>query len=264
LFKSATIRASSRSSIATTIAKPFAVGRTEVTFAEWDACVAVGACTKAPDLGWGRDDRPAINVSWDDAKQYVAWLSRVTRKQYRLLSEAGWEYAARAGNSGPYGRLNMLRQESFHTEGQQQTQAGGYLDDDGNYIPLSATPPGSQEHYSFTDSDGEAQLDRRAWYKRNSEGMTHPVGKKAANAFGLHDMHGNVSEWVEDPWHGSYEGAPLDGSQWMQDGEAAVRVVRGGSWDFNLRLLHAATRVGYGPRFRSNNVGFRLARTLNP
>jgi formylglycine-generating enzyme required for sulfatase activity len=93
-----------------------------------------------------------INVSWDDAKQYVAWLARITGKQYRLLSEAEWEYAARAGNSGRYGRLNMLRQESVHTEGQQQTQAGGHFDD-GQYIPYSDTTSGSQERYSFTDDD---------------------------------------------------------------------------------------------------------------
>jgi formylglycine-generating enzyme required for sulfatase activity len=80
------------------IAKPFAVGKTEVTFAEWDACVAAGACPKAPDVSWGRDNRPVINVSWDDAKQYTAWLSGITGKKYRLLTEAEWEYAARAGS----------------------------------------------------------------------------------------------------------------------------------------------------------------------
>jgi formylglycine-generating enzyme required for sulfatase activity len=152
-----------------TIAKPFAVGRTEVTFSEWDACVAAGACLKAADNGWGRDDQPVINVSWDDVQQYVAWLARITGKEYRLLSEAEWEYAARAGNSGRYGLLNMLRQES----------------------------------------DENVQLDQFAWYNSNSDGKTHPVGKKAANAFGLHDMHGNVFEWVEDPWHDNYEDAPL-------------------------------------------------------
>jgi formylglycine-generating enzyme required for sulfatase activity len=85
-----------------TIAKPFAVGKTEVTFAEWDACVAAGACAKAYDNGWGRDNRPVINVGWDEAKQYVAWLSGITGKEYRLLSEAEWEYAARAGTTTAY------------------------------------------------------------------------------------------------------------------------------------------------------------------
>ena len=84
-----------------TIAKPFAVGETEVTFAEWDACVAAGACA-ATTGSWGRGKQPAINVSWDDAKEYVAWLSRITGKEYRLLTEAEWEYAARAGTTTAY------------------------------------------------------------------------------------------------------------------------------------------------------------------
>jgi formylglycine-generating enzyme required for sulfatase activity len=85
-----------------TIGKPFAVGKFDVTFAEWDACVAAGACPRASDSGWGRGDRPVINVSWDDAKQYGEWLSRITGKEYRLLSEAEWEYAARAGTTTAY------------------------------------------------------------------------------------------------------------------------------------------------------------------
>jgi len=171
----------------------------------------------ASDSGWGRGDRPVINVSWYDAKQYVDWLARVTGKKYRLLSEAEWEYAARAG---------------------------------------------SRTRFSF--GDDEAQLDQHAWYGSNSGDKTHPVAKKAANAFGLHDMHGNAYEWVEDRWHNTYEGAPTDGSSWVEDGEEMVRVVHGGSWQRDPKDLRAAHRDGYPDGFRDYNIGFRLARTLNP
>ena len=86
-----------------TIAVPFAVGKYKVTFAEWDACVAGGGCTHRPDdRGWGRGTRPVIKVSWEDAQEYVRWLSRKTGKSYRLLSEAEWEYVARAGSTTKY------------------------------------------------------------------------------------------------------------------------------------------------------------------
>jgi formylglycine-generating enzyme required for sulfatase activity len=85
------------------IRKPFAIGRREVTFAEWDQCADGGACKHRPDdHGWGRGDRPAINISWDDAKLFVAWLSQKTGQKYRLPSEAEWEYAARAGTKTPF------------------------------------------------------------------------------------------------------------------------------------------------------------------
>jgi formylglycine-generating enzyme required for sulfatase activity/class 3 adenylate cyclase len=96
------------------IGQPFAVGKTHVTFAEWDGCVAAGACPNAADSGWGRDDRPVTNVTWDEAKIYLAWLAKQTGKPYRLLTEAEWEYAARAGNPGRY---------SF---GDDETQLGEY------------------------------------------------------------------------------------------------------------------------------------------
>jgi formylglycine-generating enzyme required for sulfatase activity len=83
-----------------TFQQPFAAGKFEVTFTQWDACVADGGCTHKPgDEGWGRGQRPVINVSWDDAQAYVAWLSQVTGKSYRLLSEAEYEYATRAGTT---------------------------------------------------------------------------------------------------------------------------------------------------------------------
>jgi formylglycine-generating enzyme required for sulfatase activity len=155
-----------------TLARPFAVSKYEVTFAEWDACTAGGGCNRRPsprDEGWGRGQRPVINVDWSDAKEYTAWLARKTGKTYRLLSEAEWEYAARAGTTTPYAFGNSI------------------LD----------WPAGKL----------------RAQYGAK---MTAEVGSFPANRFGLHDMHGNVWEWVEDAWHWNYEGAPTDGSEWSE------------------------------------------------
>ena len=169
------------------------------------------------DSGLGRAIRPVINVSWDDVQRYVAWFSRMTGQPYRLLSEAEWEYAARAGTT---------------------------------------------TLYSF--GDDEAALDQHAWYSENSDRQTHPVGEKKPNAFGLYDMHGNVWEWVEDHWHDNYEGAPADGSPWVKDGDVSQRVVRGGSFYDDPRDLRAANRFTQPRNARNVNVGFRLARTLNP
>ena len=196
------------------IAKPFAVGRYEVTFAEWNACLAEGGCNghRPGEKGWGRGRRPVINVSWKDAQSYVRWLSRKTGKRYRLLSEAQWEYAARAGTTGP-----------FHT--------------------------------GPTISKDQANYQRR---------LTVPVGSFPANGFGLHDVHGNVWEWVEDCWHGNYGGAPSDGGAWTSGGNCDRRVLRGGSWNDGPRYLRAANRFANWTGYRSNYIGFRVARTLAP
>ena len=175
-----------------TIASPFAVGRYEVTFAEWDACVAAGGCTHRPDdEGWGRGIRPVINISWEDAQEYMRWLSRETGKPYRLLSETEWEYVARAGTTTEYWWGN----EADHAHA--------------NY--------GKDECCEGM----AAGADR--WVN------TSPVGNFKANAFGLFDTAGNVFEWVEDCWNEHYNGAPADGSAWMS-GDCDRHVVRGGSW----------------------------------
>jgi len=205
-----------------TIARQFAVGKFEVTFTEWDACVAAGGCKHNPgDSRWGRGKRPVINVSWDDAKEYVAWLSRKTGKTYRLLTEAEWEYAARAGTTTPFstGPTITTSQANFH----------------GNY-----TYPGSG--------------------KGVYRAKTVDVGSFPPNAFGLHDMHGNVWEWVQDCWNASYSGAPSDGSAWTT-GNCSRWVLRGGSWYDDPRYLRSAARFRDTP-VRDYFAGFRVGRTL--
>ena len=207
------------------IAEPFAVGVYEVTFREWGACRRGSGCSHAPgDSGWGRGDRPVINVSWEDAKEYVRWLSRETGEEYRLLSESEWEYAARAGTTGPFHFGSTISPEQANYDG------------------------------SYTYGSG-----RKGRYRER----TLPVGSFSANGFGLHDMHGNVWEWVEDCSHDSYRGAPSDGRAWTAGGDCDRRVLRGGSWYFKPRYLRSANRYWYGSGLRNYYVGFRVARTLD-
>ena len=213
-----------------TISQPFAVGKFEVTFAEWDACVAAGGCKgyRPDDEGWGRGQRPVINVTWRDVKRYVAWLSQETGKRYRLLTEAEWEYAARAG---------------------------------------------TRTAYHWDVSVGRNRANCNGCGSRWDDDRTAPVGSFSANGFGLHDTSGNVSEWVEDCWHGNYAGAPSDGSASRAGWEAVppgqmkicrLRVVRGGSWNFIPSFLRSASRDNRDPVNPSYHVGFRVARTLAP
>ena len=208
-----------------TIGEAFAVGVHEVTFAEWDACRRGGGCSHTPDdKGWGRGSRPIINVSWEDAQEYVRWLSRETGKRYRLLTESEWEYVARAGTTTP-----------FH---------------------YGATITTEQANYNGSYRYGSG---RKGIFRRK----TMPVSSFPANAFGLHDVHGNVWEWVEDCWHQSYRGAPADGSAWTSGGDCARPVLRGGSWFSTPQNLRSAFRSRYPTGFRIGYVGFRVARTLN-
>lgn len=206
------------------ISGPFGVGKFEVTFAEWDACVVAGACRYQPgDLGWGRGRRPTINVPWDAIdKQYLPWLSRKTGQPYRLLSEAEWEYVARAGTTTPFSTGPTITTDQANFNG-SRTYGG--------------SPIGKFRQ------------------------KTTEVGLFQANAFGLHDLHGNVWEWVKDCWHANYQNAPADGSAWIAD-DCSNRVMRGGSWGADPEHIRSAVREQGAPEFQSPYLGFRVARGL--
>ena len=203
------------------ITEPFAVSKFEVTFENWDTCYELHGCRIRPDdYGWGRANRPVIGVDWDDAEQYVSWLSKQTGKGYRLLSEAEWEYAARAGTTTAYSWGDEVKK------------------------------------------DGKAMADCFNCGSPWDDKETAPVGLFAPNAFGLHDMLGNVWEWVEDCYHASYDGAPKNGSAWT-DGDCKERVSRGGSWgDLPQVLLRSAFRLRSPTVTRYEGLGFRVGRTL--
>lgn len=192
---------------------PFAIGRYEVTFAEYDACVAARGCSRLPnDQGWGRARRPVVDVSWNDAMQYVAWLSQHTGHRYTLPSESEWEFAARAGTSTPW-----------HT-------GRAILTDDANIL--------------------------------NAFAKTVTVGAYRPNAFGLHDVHGNVSEWVLDCVDTGYVGVPNDGAAATSGDCASSRVTRGGSFLNEPAAVRSAFRSRGPQNARGNGLGFRVARAL--
>jgi len=201
-----------------TITKPFAVSKFDVTFAEWDACVSAGGCPRTIDGGMGRGTKPVVNVAWGDVQQYVAWVSKITGRSYRLLTEAEWEYAARAGSTTNYYWGNEIGRGNANCNG------------------------------CGSKWDGQ---------------QTSPVGSFASNAFGLYDMAGNVSQWVQDCWYTTHHGAPTDGSArtW---GDCSERVARGGSWAELPALVESVWRESYSANYSDNTIGFRVGRTLTP
>ena len=248
-----------------TFAAPFALGVYEVTVAEFgrfvdetgyrtdaerdakSGCATVEFLTRNKwkytawrswrDLEYEIEGgQPVVCVSWNDAKEYAAWLSENTGMPYRLPSESEWEYAARSGS------------ETKYHFGNDETQLCAY----GNVADETPLPNGYTWTKKAACSDGAVYPTRAGTYR--------------PNAFGLYDMHGNVWEWTEDCWNDSYAGALSDGSAWLT-GNCTVRVLRGGSWNIDPSYLRAAYRFGntmVDSGSRDLSVGFRVARTLAP
>jgi len=199
--------------------KAFEISRYAVTFEQWDACVKDGGCTHMPlDHGWGRGRQPVVDISWEDANQYVHWLNTKTRSRFRLPSEAEWEYAARGGRA-------------------------------------TTRYWGDQIDKNRANCDGCGS--------RWDNNRPAPGGSFAPNPFGLHDMLGNVWQWVEDCWHESYAGAPRDGVAWIGNGDCNERVARGGSWNYTRRFIRNAVRDRFNAALRFYDLGFRVARSDN-
>lgn len=198
------------------IEKPYAVGRFEVTFEEWDACVQDSICQRTPgDQSWGKGRRPVININWYEIQDFANWLQRKSGKRYRLLSESEWEYAARARN---------------------------------------------EDRYSWGSEIGQGKAVCSGCGSRWDDRQTAPVGTFEANGFGLHDMHGNVTEWVEDPFNNDYSGAPSDGTI-AKSGYNKVH--RGGGWNSYTTDIRSASRGFYTTLHRDSGLGFRVARDLD-
>lgn len=212
-------------------AKPFAIGKYEVTFDEWDACVAAKACETVGDDGWGRGRRPVLYVNFEMAMGYAKWLTQKTGQQYRVPSEAEWEYAARGGSTTRwFWGEDSKRACEFANVGDESVK---------------------QEHPDWPRHDCN-----------DGYAKTAPVGSFKPNGFGLHDTVGNVWEWVEDCYNSSYEGAPADGRAWVT-GDCVKRIDRGGGWYNKPEAVRSGLRyAGDDPTRRNNTLGFRVVRTV--
>ena len=189
----------------------FAIGRMEVTYDDWKLCVSADSCRELEDTHWGRGRLPVVLVSREDAKIYTRWLSKRSGRQYRLPTEAEWEYAARAGTNSQFVTGNSIgaREANFAKAVERAVEVGSY-------------PP---------------------------------------NAWGLYDVHGNVSEWVQDCWHSSYHGAPSGPGSWTEE-HCKFGVVRGGAWKDVIDSIRLAARSRIRVDQRLLHIGFRVARDL--
>jgi formylglycine-generating enzyme required for sulfatase activity len=188
--------------------------------------------------------RPVEQVSFKDAQRFLERVNeRVPKLDLVLPSEAQWEYACRAGmETATYaGAMSIVGEHNAPV-----------LDAIAWY--------GGNSGVGFELENGEDSSDWPEKQYDHAKAGTRPVGLKAANPWGLHDMLGNIYEWCADTWHDSYEGAPTDGSARIDTGGAANRVIRGGSWHADARDLRAAYRYHDDPSLRGDGIGFRCAR----
>jgi formylglycine-generating enzyme required for sulfatase activity len=203
--------------------QPFFMGKYQVTQAQWRFVAQLAQVNRELEQdpsNFKGDNRPVEQVSWYDAVEFCDRLSSHTKRQYRLPSEAEWEYACRAGTTTP-----------FHFGETITTDLANY---DGNY----------------TYGQGSKGVYREETTAVGSFGV--------ANNFGLYDMHGNVWEWCEDDWHENYIDAPTDGSAWNSQSGSNTKLLRGGSWYFNARYCRSALRARLSRDIRNYLYGFRV------
>jgi formylglycine-generating enzyme required for sulfatase activity len=205
----------------------FSMAKYPVTQAQWRVVANLPQVKRALEhdpSNFKGDLRPVEQVSWHDAVEFCDRLTRHTNRQYRLPSEAEWEYACRAGTTTP-----------FHYGETLSTDYANYNGADENY---GAYGPGT-----------------RGEYRQETTPVDHFEG---ANAYGLTNMHGNVWEWCQDHWHSNYDGAPTEGSAWIEGGDLSYRVRRGGSWNVIPRNCRSAYRYFSYPGLRYSYDGFRV------
>ena len=205
----------------------FFLAKYPVTQAQWRAVAAMPQVKRnlKPDpSSFKGDDRPVERVSWYDAVEFCERLTNHTNRQYRLPSEAEWEYACRANTTTP-----------FHFG---ETLSTDYANYNGSNEEYGAYGPGVRGEYRQE---------------------TTPVGFfEVCNEYGLSDMHGNVWEWCQDDWHESYEGAPSDGSAWVEGDSEESKIIRGGSWSYYPRDCRSAYRFRHDPVIEFITLGFRV------
>jgi len=214
------------------IKNEFYISKFLVTFNEYDRFCVDTRRELPDDNGWGRESRPVMQISWNDAVTYIMWLNDKTGNTYRLVTEEEWEYVARAGSTTPYGFGDLKT---------------GFVD-----------KIFKKEYKELADY---------GWYMQNSDGKTHPVGTKKPNDWGVYDMAGNLYEWCKNDFvpYNSLEDANAEGDMdesIFGESQDSMKVLRGGSWYGVAQYMRSSNRYFASPIFKGDIVGFRMARDI--